>query len=336
MTRSLLCRMASIRFSALICLAFALLASGCDGGLFGTGDSNSQEPIAATSPSSNMDNNAGEQMPLNAQDQENNTEESGQADAASTAEAADEELSAAPPETSELPAIDDSQPAVDDLQPADEVENTIPPTTFNNTVEPLLRFVNTSNTAVLATLAHSSGGLDTLDIPALGISDHQTLEIGETSVDLIPVDSDSPAVQLITSLGLSSVTTVFVQSQDSNPQSISVFALETLSLTDDASLAQIRLIDSSSNAVLGGPWTLTPAGMNPGASSTALNIINQQSAQGDYSTVTAGGYELRLDNQTVELPMITLDGGSVVTLVLFGTRDNPQLIRVLDSDIVGL
>lgn len=312
--------------SSLLLLVAALLISGCDGGIFGTGDSNSDELIISAPPPAGTTPEGSDAMAPNEQGADNEVEQGAEADT--------------PDGVIDGPDGDVTPP---EQAPGAETGNPETTLSFDNSVagypgvEPQLRFVNASNMTVRATLRRTSGEPELIVIAPVSVTRHATLDIGETIIELTPAEERPPAIRIVATLGLSSVSTVFIQSGSSESFGLNVFALETQSTTDDASLAQLRLITLAGNAQLSrGLWSLTPTGMNAGAADATLTAIVDASSDPSYTSVTAGDYELQLDGQNIELPAISLAGGAVTTLVVSGTTDNLQFIEVLDGDIAGL
>ena len=311
----------------------ALLASGCDGGIFGTGDSNSEDLLIATTPPGTTDPLGSDEMPPESQGQPG----SGDTDVTDRPDSETDDADAQLGEDEDVPPPE-AEPGADAM--ANEPEMTI---AFDNTlvgypgVEPQLRFVNTSSKTILASLGRATGDTEIIEIAPLGVTPQTRLEIGETIIDLTPAGALNPIVRIVASLGLSSVSTVLVQPTDAESSSVIALALETQTTTSDTSLVQLRLVAPAWNFTLSsGLWSLTPSGTNPGSADATLTAIVDASSDPSYTSITAGDYELRLDGQSIELPTLTLNANTVTTLVLSGAIGDLQLTEVFDSDIVGL
>lgn len=288
----------------LLVVASAML-SGCDGGIFGTGDGGIDTPadiVDAGSPGSE------------------------------------------PPAVTESPDdVDPLSPGAQPGDPDNASQVELRP--FENlligsdSTQPLIALVNFSTRALNAT-----AGADPLFATAIqpdGISDYAGIALGSTQLSVFAAATDDPLL-ILTPLNLAafSVSTLIARdrlttdaSEQTNPDTrldVEIIAVATQRLPSDDGVARVRLLqvgpldDNDRPASM----RLVPADATPGGSETDLGIVSAAAlgTSADYRLVAPGSYRL-VDSLGRLAPIaIELSGGEFHTLILSGS---PATLRVL-------
>jgi len=313
-----------------ITLAFVaalLLAGGCDGGIFGTGDG-SPSPGELTISASPTDS-----LP-----------DGGSADSVVEPPPMAGPPSSAPDDTD---TADLADAEVDDPQPTTDADMTLASQTLVNTLvadptasEPRLRVLNTGPSGIaLVGEGSGSAGVGLPFVAAGTASAYVSMPDGVSSLTLgrVQAPGDEPELSSAQRLGPllldpASVTTLLVRDA---PGAVAVAALPTLLASDDSELALVRLVTgggiqpADGGPVLGATYTLVPGGANPGGVAVELgSFAFGGEPAADYLSVPAGDY--RLESSTPALPAqaLSFTGGSVRTLVVF---ESGELLVVADG-----
>jgi len=319
-------------------LVASLLATGCDGGLFGTGDgSDAASDIIAT----DMDVSSGFDTDAPGMSQEQGV--------AAESEAATD--SASPENATQVQVLSFSNTLPSGLASGlasglDPQSTSLPAVKVTN-LTPSIVNVATSDSAIDSTSAPDSG----IDVQAGTTSEWLPVATGETNVFLNELDSDSlfAAVSPLNSVEDSLTSIVITRSINSldstialpEENNLSVLALATRAAVSAAGMTEVRLVrtaslltdeaDAQNRPALADQFFLTPAGNNINGVELALTLSTDGSAQiGNYQLIVPGQYTFSSNGENPISQQITLLSDEVYTLIV--TPDPQRTVFVeLDS-----
>lgn len=291
---------------AMLSLVLIATTTGCDGGLFGTGDgSDIVLPTDAAAPPTNT-----------------------------TPENPDGVI------TNE-PASPTIPPASSDNTPFDQqFENLL--ITGDNEL-PLITLINVSSQPLNILSGELETPLLSLALAPGRTSAH--VEFAEDQKMLSIVGSDSSQLlHNFSSIDLAPSTVTTLIAYDSpdtsdNPDTISalqVIALRTLTSSTDASVATLRIVQANQLGAsdTSATMTLIPEGLNPGSGEVIFDSISLASAPlSNYMNVNRGSYQLQDSlNRFAPVPL-NIEANTVYTLIVTDTK-NPTVLIAIDSDVV--
>ena len=131
-----------------------------------------------------------------------------------------------------------------------------------------------------------------------------------------------------------SLSTIIVRESGS---AIRVDAVRTEVIADDTTIAKVRLmqIGNLGDASLNGDVSLLAGGDNPGVSDIVFTDLDfNVNAITEYVIAGSGDYVLNDAQGRVSDTPITLDGGSVNTILLIGQTET-DVVLLRDSDLVN-
>jgi len=312
-------------------LLMLLLLTGCDGGIFGTGDGGD-----IVSPTD-----------VEGSDPTDNGTEPDEGDSIAPEEPVTE------PESPLAPGADSGDATIE-LRAFENLD------TGSDSATPLLSLINLSQQSLGAFSDTDTQALFSAPVQPGALSPRVTVPLGTESLSVIDTDTDN--TQLVLSplnLGNASVTTLIARDRlaepgagpgagpgadpetDIDPETssatVDILALPArLSLSDDA-LARVRLLQVYPIAGddRAGQMMLLPAGANPGGSEVSLGLVSAADFLQTlvYQTVTAGSYELQDSLSRFAPYPLTLSPGHAYTLILTGSET--VLLIVQDSETGG-
>lgn len=315
-------------------LVAALLATGCDGGLFGTGDgSDAANELIAT----DMDVSSGFDTEAPGTSQEPGV--------AVESEAATD--SASPDSATQVQVLSFSNTLPSGLASGLDPQSTSLPAVKVTNLTPSIVNVATSDSAIDSTSASDSG----IDVQAGTTSEWLPVATGETNVFLSELDSDSllAAVSPLNSVE-DSLTSIVITSNINTLDSatalpeennLSVLALATRAAVSAAGMTEVRLVrtaalstdetDAQNRPALADQFFLTPTGNNINGVELALTLSTDSSAQiGNYQLIVPGEYTFSSNGENPISQQITLLSDEVYTLIV--TADPQRTVFVeLDS-----
>lgn len=304
-------------------LLLMLLLTGCDGGIFGTGDGGDIVSPADVEGSDPTDNGT----------------EPDEGDSTAPEEPVTE------PESPLAPGADSGDATIE-LRAFENLD------TGSDSATPLLSLINLSQQSLGAFSDTDTQALFSAPVQPGALSPRVTVPLGTESLSVIDTDTDN--TQLVLSplnLGNASVTTLIARDRlaepgadpetDIDPETssatVDILALPArLSLSDDA-LARVRLLQvyPIADDDRAGQMMLLPAGANPGGSEVSLGLVSAADFLQTvvYQTVTAGSYELQDSLSRFAPYPLTLSPGHAYTLILTGSET--VLLIVQDSETGG-
>ena len=306
-------------------LIASLLATGCDGGLFGTGDGDISADIAATDASEPDD------IATNPED--------GTEDVA--AESGGESGEASTP--SNTPDSDTSGLIL-------SFSNTLPSGLDSLTAPlPALKVINLAADAVNAAALNTPSTDASVNAQPGTSSELLPINIGETDIVLVTVD-DGAQFAVVSPLNSAenSLTSIIVSGSVNNPDSgatanessnLSVLALETRAAVSASGMAEVRLVrtaavssdeaDADSTSSLPTQYLLTPDDNNASGVELVFTTLADGSAQiNSYQLIAPGDYTLSNNGDTSFSQQITLEANEVYTLIVTPETQNSVFVEV--------
>lgn len=316
-------RYAIARLAAVVAmLATSIMATGCDGGLFGTGDgSDASADIVATDMGAPSDITTGSTADL-------------------------------PDGTEESEATGSAAESTDDNAPGQVLSfsNTLPSALSAQTTPlPALKVINLTEVAVNAAAFNSVATDIGVDAQPDTSSEWLTINIGETDIRLSTID-DGTQFAAISPLNSAedSLTSIVVSGSIDSPDSmananggnsISVLALETRAAVSASGMAEVRLVrtavltaidtDTQGSSTLADRYLLTPDDSNADGVELVFTTLADTSAQiSSYQLTAPGDYTLS-DNggMTLNQP-ITVEANKVYTLIVTTEPQRPVFVEV--------
>ncbi len=290
----------------LVCVLAIL--TGCDGGIFGTGDG---------SIDSSADN----------------------ADAGSPV--------AEPPASTETSPTDGVEASPDDPDDDSQVEvrsfeNLLP---GSNSTQPLIALVNLSTVPLDVIVGAGSLFPDAI-LPGV-VSGYTSVALESTQLSAVDGITADPVLNLSPlNLGAFSVSTLIARDrltneaiEQNNPSPlpyVEIIAIASQQLPGDDGVARVRLLQASPLDDDDEPagMSLVPAGESPGGSEVELGVVSAAGfgTSSDYRLVTPGSYRL-VDSLGRLTPLsVELAGGEFHTLILTGSP--VELLVLRDSQFV--
>lgn len=308
--RQALCKTLNVLRVLSLAILTSLVLSGCDGGIFGTGDGTDSDlgpidsSVSTTEPPTNPLAPAGE------------TPESGNGSDSPESEAEAEE--------------------------AAETQDSAATLSFSNTQSagldqsilqlPALKVINLLNQPIVASTTTGNS----INVSAQSSSTYLTANTGQNRIDFSTLDSGI-AVAAIDPLNASddSITTVLITPSpfSTEPQDANVSALNTQAAAAAPGMAQVRLVLATrpDPAIEQAPFTLRSDGAeSAGADIVFTDFFNNEQPLENYSLANAGTYQLVPDDASFAPQPIELLPDQVYTLVITGNAQLPVFIE-LDS-----
>jgi len=333
--------------SKILLTVCALLLSACDGGIFGTGGSDTTEfpveQISAAPDSFPTDGAGSIDMTSNADtDSVGDTSEGAglgtvgdnSADAGSVtggdggadAGAADAGSVASPPgipvDMTPTGMVAGNPPVV-----IDSFINTVP---VPDRLTAGLSLLNATTRTLNA--FETSVEPETLLFAPAGVAPQMpsnTVDITNNNTSISIVDATNVARSLVSytefNVEPSTLTSIVVREFEDQ---ISVVSLITETSTSDPMLTRVRVVQAGAldNASATANVLLLSAGDNPGGMESTLGPISFSDAQTDYMEISAGQYSISDELNRFESTLLSLDGGNVYTIILTGNGNNAVLL----------
>lgn len=306
----------------LVLLAASLMATGCDGGLFGTGDgTDANADILAT--------DMGVPAGITPEPPTDLPDSSMEGETVGSAEQTDDE---------------------NITQQVLSFSNTLPSGLSPQTIPlPALKVINLTEVAVNATAFNSVTGDVGVDTQPDTSSEWLSISIGETDIRLSTVDDDNPfaAISPLNSAEDSLTSIVLSGSIDSpdsvananGGSSVSVLALETRAAVSASGMAEVRLVrtavltandtDTPNSTPLSSQYLLTPTNSNTNGVELVFTTLTDTSAQiSSYQLTAPGDYSLSGNGETAPSQQITLEANTVYTLIDTAEPQRPVFVEV--------
>lgn len=313
------------RIGAATVLLCALLLAACDGGIFGTGDGpDVGPPIDATPPSISGESSPG-----------SGGSDTGAGDASDVDGETDGATGGTTGGTTGAPPSSGTDPEQPTLVPSSPFENTL---VTGTTSTPRVRLVNASGARTTLVDADGEPLLPSALAPAQA-SAYVNVPLGTDSLRVRRLSgADAADVYRLEplTLGASSVTTLVVRDTDGADGDVDVVPLRTLTSPDDPAQALVRIVQGARLSASDDAepatetFTLVPGGASPGGAEVAFENISFDTSPDDirYDAVPAGDYALSVSNDTMSPLPMSLEGGTVYTLVIIGAV---RLLSVVDG-----
>ena len=308
-------------------LTILMTATGCDGGIFGTGDGADGAGAIATdmaAPDSNVIDPVSESQ---GNEEEDELDEEGVAPS-----------SPADTANGNIPGLILS------------FSNTLPSGLDSQTAPlPALKVINLTEDVVNAAALNTPATDVGVDAQPGTTSELLTINIGETDISLATVD-DAARLATISPLNSAedSLTTIVVSGSIDNPDSdaaangvgsFSVLALETRAAVSASGMAEVRLIltsalspndsETDSTSSLPTQYLLTPDNTNTSGVELVFTTSDDGSAFiGSYQLITPGDF---LFSSNGDMPLsqpITFEANTVYTLIVTAEMQNQVFVEI--------
>lgn len=303
-------------------LVASMMATGCDGGLFGTGDgSDANADILAT--------DMGVPAGITTESPTDLPDSSMESETVGSAEQTDDE---------------------NITQQILSFSNTLPSGLSSQTT-PLsaLKVINLTEVAVNATALNSATTDVGVDTQPDTTSEWLSISIGETDISLSTVDDSSPfavisplnsAEDSLTSIVISgSIDSPDLMANANGGSSVSVLALETRAAVSASGMAEVRLVrtavpsandtGTTNSTPLSDQYLLTPATSNINGVELVFTTLTDTSAQiSSYQLTSPGDYSLSGNGETAPSQQLSLEANTVYTLIVSTEPQRPVFVEV--------
>jgi len=176
---------------------------------------------------------------------------------------------------------------------------------------------------------------DSNSIPPNFISDGVPLSTDTSDLAIVNDNTSEVLVSYSTfNVAASTLSVVLVREDDDSI--INAVAMETETKTSDPTLAKVRIVRGGTlgDASIQSQVSLQSAGDNPGGVDVSFGPLSFAKPQSAYVEVFAGDYELRDSQSRVGPGSLTLNAGTVYTLLLIGSGETNNAIIINDTTIL--
>lgn len=293
-----------------------LLLSGCDGGLFGTGDS-TDVADASTIPDLASPGN-------------------------SEPEPSDNPSVANPDAGPEAPSINIPTDTDDQLNIIG-FSNTTPSgiNSLSATV-PALKLINLTERAVTLATVEAQSITDTLGVSPLSTSELLDVNTGESVVSVRTTENDIETTLVsinplnavedsITTLVIKSIKVSSDDAQQTSGFNVSVLALDTRAVASANTMAEVRIVTlrTADTDSLPPSYTLSPDDVNSSGTELELFTADDDNPTATmYSLANAGSYVLNSTDETFTPEPIVLIEDVVYTIIITGNPQAPIYVEV--------
>ena len=285
-------------------LSLLLLISGCDGGLFGTGDGSIESIDAAQPPVSVAPESETSEQSAPAQESDNSTE-----------------------------GIESS-----DISVSLAFDNTMPSgLNTDNVLLPAAKILNLSSIAINAYVDGVEVG-NSVNAPQLQSSELLAVNTGESTIVLRSIE-DNIIIGSISPLNAapSSITSIIISSAGDNAAllselTMSLTALTTRAQATAADMVDLRIVTVGTSDSDNASYTLTPTSTNTQGLELQLSATparsNNTTLVSEYLIARTGSYTLSSTDTSMPVQTVELEAGRVYTLIDTGQPETPLFIEV--------